>query len=124
MVRKGIILFAVCLLPAMALADQRGPWELTLGGNAVNGRPFNGCRGGIAGSLGYFIGDNFELARAPERVNYSDSDGVSLNGGTDVAADFHMPIMGQFVLTSGPISATSYGESGFHDTFEAGPEGA
>lgn len=108
----------------MAMAQQHSPWELTLGGNAENGRRFDGVTGGITGSLGYFFGDNFEAALR-QNVSYSDLNGVSLDGGTDVAADLHFPLgdQGQFAPYVGANIGYLYGENGFHDTFEAGPEG-
>ena len=47
MFRKGLVVAAICLMPAMAMAQgARGPFELTLSGTGSNGPNFNGFSAG------------------------------------------------------------------------------
>ena len=102
MLRRGIVLAVICLLPAIANAQAaRGPWELTLGGSASNGSEFNGFQGAVAnGGIGYFPGNNniFEVALR-QSISYTDIGPKTLNGSTRVAFDIHFPLgdLGLFV---------------------------
>jgi len=123
MLRKGIVIAALCLLPAVAQAQARGPWELTLGGSAANGSRFNGFTGAINGSIGYFFGDVIEVS-ARQSLDYTDV-GVSkaLNGSTRGAVDLHFPLgdQGQFLPFVGVNIGYVYGDS-VSDTWEGAPE--
>src|SRR5690348_5558480 len=92
MLRKGLVLAALCLLPAVASAQVRGPWELELSGSGQNGSKFNGFTGAANASLGYFFNDNIE-ASVRQSLNFTDV-GVpaALNASTRLAGDFHIPL--------------------------------
>jgi len=126
MLRRGIVLAAICLLPAIVNAQAaRGPWELTLGGSASNGSEFNGFQGAVAGGIGYFFGNNdiFEVALR-QNISYSDIGPKTLNGSTRVAFDIHIPLgdQGQFVPFIGANVGYLYGDS-VVDSWEVAPEG-
>jgi len=123
MLRKSIVIAALCLLPSLAHAQAaRGPWELTLGGSGANGPNFNGFAAAVDGSVGYYLSDAFELSLR-QNGQYSDTGGVGWNASTRIAADFHLPLgdQGQFVPFVGANIGYAYGHP-FHDTFEAAPE--
>jgi hypothetical protein len=123
MLRKGIVIAALCLLPAMAHAQAaKGPWELELGGSGANGPNFNGFSAAVDGSLGYFFSDAFEL-RLIQTGAYSDTAGVGWNASTRAAADLNIPLgdQGQIVPFVGLNIGYAYGHP-FHDTWEAAPE--
>jgi hypothetical protein len=121
MLRKGIVLAALLVLPTIAQAQfEQGDKELTLGANAANGNDFDGFTGGGNASLGYFVTDNLELS-VRQSLSYTDI-GVdaSLNGSTRVAADFHFDL-GGFQPFIGANFGYVYGDA-VSDTFEAAPE--
>jgi outer membrane protein W len=123
MLRKGIVIAALCLLPAVAHAQTaRGPFELTLGGSGANGPNFNGFTAAIDGSIGYYFNDNLEFS-ARQSAAYSDVAGRSWDASTRLALDFHVPLgdQGQFVPYIGANIGYVYGDA-VHDTFEAAPE--
>ncbi|HWE96403.1 MAG TPA: outer membrane beta-barrel protein [Tepidisphaeraceae bacterium] len=123
MLRKGIVIAALLLLPAVASAQTaRGPFELTLGGSGANGPNFNGFTAAIDGSIGYYFNDNLELS-ARQSAAYSDVAGRSWDASTRIALDFHVPLgdQGQFVPYIGGNIGYVYGDA-VHDTFEAAPE--
>ncbi|HSU69467.1 MAG TPA: hypothetical protein VLJ39_21455 [Tepidisphaeraceae bacterium] len=122
MLRKGIVVAALLLLPAFASAQVRGPWEVTLAASGVNGNKFNGFQASAGGSLGYFFNDNFEVA-VRQTLQYSDIGGVSLNASTALAADFHLPLgdQNQFLPFIGANIGYVYGKH-IRDTWEAAPE--
>lgn len=124
MLRKGFVLAALCLLPAAAASAQvRGPWEVTLSGNALNTSRFNGFEGGGAGSVGYFFGDSIEVS-VRQAINYDDI-GVPANwtASTALALDLHLPLgdQNQFLPFAGANIGYVYGH-GIRDTWEAAPE--
>ena len=123
MLRNGLILAAICLLPAIANAQSRGPWELTLGGTGTNSSRFDGFSGAVQGSIGYFIGDVLELS-VRQSISYTDIGPKTLNGSTRVAFDIHFPLgdQGQFVPFIGANGGFVYGDSVI-DTWEIAPEG-
>ena len=122
MLRKGFVIVALLMLPAVAGAQVRGPFEATISGTGVNGNKFNGFEAGANGSIGYFITDQIELS-VRQSVNYSDLAGVSLNASTRAAADFHLPLgdQNQFLPFGGANIGYVYGK-GIRDTWEAAPE--
>ncbi len=126
MFRKGLMFAAVCLMPAMAMAQgARGPFELSLNGTGSNGPNFNGFSAGASASLGYFIiGDNLEIG-ARETVTYNDV-GVSafLNTDTRAFVDLNIPLgdQGQWVPYIGANIGYIAG-GGVKNQFEAAPEG-
>src|ERR1700679_3358668 len=90
--RNGIVLAALCMLPAMAHAQAaRGPFELELGGSGANGPNFNGFTAAVAGSFGYFLNDNIELG-IRQSAAYSDVAGVGWDASTRAALDLHFPL--------------------------------
>jgi outer membrane protein with beta-barrel domain len=123
MLRKGIVILALCLLPAVCQAQARGPFELTLGGSGANGSRFDGFTGAINGSIGYFFNDSLELS-ARQSLDYTDVGvGKSINGSTRVALDLHFPLgdQGQFLPFVGVNVGYVYGDN-VNDTWEGAPE--
>jgi len=122
MLRKGIFIAALCLLPAMASAQARGPWELRLGGSGSNGPDFNGFTMAADGQLGYYFGDNLEVSLR-QSVSYNDIGANFWSASTRFGLDYHFPLgdQGQWQPFVGGEIGYVYGQ-GVHDTFEAGPE--
>ena len=123
MLRTGLVLVALCLMPALASAQVRGPWELELSGSGVNDAKFSGFSGAANLGIGYFFNENIEVG-VRQSVNYTDI-GVpaSLNASTRVAADFHLPLgdQNQFVPFGGVNFGYVYGDN-VRDTWELAPE--
>ena len=121
MLRKGIVVAALLMLPALSDGYfEEGDKEITLSGSASNGPDFDGVFIGANGSLGYFITDNLELS-IRQSLTYTDVGvGSALNGATRVAADFHFDLeaLQPFV---GANFGYVYGDA-VNDTFEAAPE--
>jgi hypothetical protein len=128
MFRKGLILaaLAAAFFPAIAKADfQQGDLELTLGGNALGGKDFDGFSAGVNASLGYFATDQFEIG-VRQSINYTDvgtapNAGGQLSGSTRVFGDFHFDL-GQWQPYIGANIGYVYGDA-TADTWEAAPEG-
>jgi hypothetical protein len=123
MLRKGILIAALCLLPATAQAqDVENPWELTLGGGGVNSEDFDGFAFRVDASLGYYFNETWEVSIRQNLV-YEDFTGSSLDGATRVALDVHFPLgdRSQWVPFVGAQIGYVYGD-GSNDTFMAGPE--
>ena len=122
--RYGLCLTALALmmLPAASAFGQfkQGDWELTLSGTAAHGPDLDGVTAGVAGSLGYFMSDQFEISLR-QSVTYSDfGPGSSWDGSTRLALDFHFD-MGRLQPFIGANLGYVYGET-VHDTWEAAPE--
>lgn len=123
MLRKVIVIAALCLLPVVARAQSaHGPFELELGGSGSNGPNFNGFDAAIDGSFGYFFTDVFEVS-LKQTAAYNDIGGVGWNASTRVGLDANIPLgdSGQFMPYVGANIGYAYGHP-FHDTFEAAPE--
>ena len=125
MMRHSILIAAAALLlvPAVSNAQfKQGDWELTLGGSGSSPSRLNGFSFGIDAGLGLFVADQLEIG-VRQHAAYTD-EGVSSNwsGSTRVAADFHLDF-GALQPFIGANIGYVYGENGFHDTFEAAPEG-
>lgn len=126
MLRKGLVLAALslCLLPALANGQVRGPWELELSGSGANGNKFNGFTGALNFGIGYFFNDNLEVGLR-QSLSYTDV-GVprTLDGSTRVAVDFHFPLgdQNQFLPFVGANLGYVYGDN-IRDTWELAPEG-
>ena len=123
MLRNLIVLAALALLPALAGAQVRGPWEVTVGANAANGNKFNGVTGGGNGSFGYFFDKDILELGVRQSVSYSDIGPVQYTASTRLAADFHIPLgdQNQFMPFAGANIGYVYGK-GVRDTWEAAPE--
>jgi hypothetical protein len=123
MLRNGIIFAAICLLPAIASAQARGPWELTLGGTGANSSRFDGFSAAVEGSIGYFFTDMLEVS-VRQNLTFTDIGPKQLNGATRIALDLHFPLgdQGQFVPFIGANGGYVYGDS-VNDTWELAPEG-
>lgn len=123
MLRKGIAIAALCLLPSLAKAQAANPWEITLGGNAANSSDFDGFTAGVNGSIGYYFSETLEVALR-QNVTYSDI-GVdsALNGSTRVALDLHFPLgdKNQVVPYIGANIGYVYGDA-VAEGFAAAPE--
>jgi len=120
--RNALIVIAICLVPAIAKAQARGPWELELGGSGTNSSKFNGFTAAGNGALSYFLTDQFEIG-VRQNIAYSDLAGSNWAGTTAVAFDFNLPLgdQGQFVPYGGGNVGYIYGD-GIHDSFVGGPE--
>ena len=121
MLRKGIVVVALLMLPTLSYGYfEEGDKELTLAGTAFNGNEFEGVSIAANGSLGYFITDNLELA-IRQSLGYSDI-GVdsALNGSTRVAVDFHFDLEAWQPFVGANFGYV-YGDA-VSDTFEAAPE--
>lgn len=125
MYRKGLMIAAVCLMPAMAMAQgARGPFELTLSGTGANGPNFDGFNAAGSAGIGYFINDNLELG-IRETVTYDDvNTRAFLDTDTRAAVDLHFPLgdQGQFVPFVGANIGYLAG-GGIKNQWEAAPEG-
>jgi outer membrane protein W len=122
--RTGIVLAALCFIPAVAHAQMgHGPFELEIGGDGNNGPNFNGFTAAGDASIGYFLTDNFELALRQTAAYTDIGGGVGWDASTDVAADFNLPLgdQNQFVPYVGANIGYVYGK-GVRDTWEAAPE--
>jgi hypothetical protein len=122
MYRNALIVIAICLLPAIAKAQARGPWELELGGTGQNSDRFNGVTASGNGALSFFFNDEFELG-VRQSVGYSDVGGTAWSGTTSLGLDFNLPLgdQGQFVPYVGGNVGYIYGDA-IHNTFVGGPE--
>jgi Outer membrane protein beta-barrel domain len=123
MLRKGILIAALCLLPATAQAqDVENPWELTLGGGGQNSEDFDGFAARVDASLGYYFNEAWEVS-IRQSLTYSDFFGSSMNGSTRVALDVHFPLgdRSQWVPFVGGQFGYVYGDD-LNETFMAGPE--
>ena len=122
MLRKGIVIVALCLLPAIAQAQtSRGPFELTLGAAGNNGPNFNGVTAAGAGSIGVYFSDALELSLR-QSAAYSDLGGAhGWDASTRLALDLHLPITDSIVPYGGGNIGYVYGDA-VRDTFEAAPE--
>ena len=121
MLRKGIVLAALLLLPTFSYGYfEEGDKEITLSGSASNSADFNGVFIGANGSFGYFVTDNLEIG-IRQSLQYTDV-GVdsALNGSTRVAADFHFDLEAWQPFVGGNFGYV-YGDA-VSDTFEAAPE--
>ena len=124
MLRKGLVIAALFLLPTVASAQVRGPWELELSGSGANGRRFDGFSGALNASVGFFFSPELEVA-ARQTLVYSDISGpATLNASTRVAVDLNIPLgdQNQFVPFVGGNIGYVYGH-GVTNTFEGAPEG-
>ena len=122
MLRKGIAIAALCLLPAMAHAQVENPWEITLGAGGANDNDFDGFVARGDASIGYYFNENLEVSLR-QSLQYQDFAGTTLDGSTRVALDYHF-ILGdrsQWQPFIGANIGFVYGDS-VHDTFEAAPE--
>jgi hypothetical protein len=123
MLRKGIVIAALCLMPALAHAQSaKGPFELELGGTGANGPNFNGFTASVNGSVGFYFTDVIELSLR-QTAGYSDIAGVAWNGSTRLAIDANIPLgdQGQITPYIGANIGYAYG-SPYHDSWEAAPE--
>src|SRR5215213_3489769 len=123
MLRKGILIAALCLLPATAQAqDVENPWELTLGGGGQNSEDFDGFAARIDAGLGYYFNEAWEVS-IRQSLTYNDFVGSSMNGSTRVALDVHFPLgdRSQWVPFVGAEIGYVYGDD-INETFMAGPE--
>ena len=123
--RYSILIAAAALLlvPAVSNAQfKQGDWELTLGGTGSSPSRLSGFSFGVDAGLGLFVADQLEIG-VRQHAAYTD-EGVSSNwsGSTRVAIDFHLDF-GALQPFIGANIGYVYGENGFHDTFEAAPEG-
>ena len=122
MLRKGIAIAALCLLPAMAHAQVENPWELTLGAGASNDDSFDAFQARVDGSIGYYFNENLEISLRQTLI-YQDVVGSTLDGYTRVALDYHFILgdRGQWQPFIGANIGYVYGDASA-DTFEAAPE--
>ena len=116
-----VAMLAFLVAPLAARADfKQGDFELTLQGSGANGPDFDGVNFNIAGSLGYFLTDEFEIG-ARQSVLFEDLSGSNLNGSTRVFVDYNFNL-GQWVPFIGASVGYAYGDA-VNDSFFGGPEG-
>ena len=126
MLRKGIVITALCLLPAVAQAQARGPWEVTLGGSGVNGSRFNGFSGTSTAASGISSATTSKSVFVSRWTTPMSASVRAWNGSTPpVAVDLHFPLgdMGQFQPFVGVNLGYVYGDA-VNDTWEAPLKGA
>lgn len=124
MLRKSLVLAALCLLPTVASAQVRGPFEVELSASGINGNKFNGFSGALNVGLGYFITQDQLEVGVRQSLQYTDiGTPRTLNGSTRVAVDFHIPLgdQNQFLPFAGANVGYVYGDS-VRDTWELAPE--
>ena len=120
MLRKGIVVAALLMLPTLSYGYfEEGDKEITLSGSAANGPDLDGVVISANGSFGYFVTDNLELG-IRQSLTYSDLFGSELNGSTRIAADFHFDLEAWQPFVGGNFGYV-YGDA-VNDTFEAAPE--
>jgi len=124
MLRKAMVFAALLLLPTVASAQIRGPFELTFGASAVNSSRFDGFSAAASANIGYFITDALEVG-VRQTLTYDDV--VSpriLDASTAGAVDLHFPLgeRNEFLPFVGANIGYIYG-SGVRNTWEAAPEG-
>jgi len=101
---------------------HREPWEFVLFGSGASDQDVSHGSAAIAGSLGYFLGDHFELA-VRQDVIFSDTPGAGSNthASTRLAGDFVFG-KGTFQPFLGGNIGYVYGDA-VKETWEAAPEG-
>ena len=121
MLRKGIVVAALLLLPSLSYGYfEEGDKEITLSGSASNGSEFDGVFIGANGSFGYFVTDNLELS-VRQSLTYTDVNvDASMNGSTRIAGDFHFDLEAWQPFVGANFGYV-YGDA-VSDTFEAAPE--
>jgi len=98
---------------------KAGSWEFTLGGSGSADKHFDNGGFALAGSLGYYITDVFEVS-ARQNAQLSDFGNTQFQGQTRVALDFN--------LGDGPIRPVLGANLGYvygdqvRDTWSAAPE--
>jgi hypothetical protein len=124
MLRKGLLIAALCLIPAATAHAQtvENPWELTLGGGGFNSEDFDGFAARVDASVGYYFNEAWEVSLR-QSITFDDFTGSTFDGSTRVALDVHFPLgdRSQWVPFIGAEIGYVYGDS-VNDTFMAGPE--
>jgi hypothetical protein len=109
--------------PDEGMVDRhREPWEFVLFGSGASDKDVSHGNAALSGSLGYFLGEWFELA-VRQDVFFSDTPGTGSNthASTRLAADFVFG-KGAFQPFLGGNIGYVYGDA-VKDTWEAAPEG-
>jgi hypothetical protein len=101
---------------------HREPWEFVLFGSGASDQDVSHGNAALSGSLGYFLGDHFELA-VRQDVFFSDTPaaGSNTNASTRLAGDFVFG-KGTFQPFIGGNIGYVYGDA-VRETWEAAPEG-
>ena len=121
MLRKGIVVVALLMLPTLSYGYfEEGDKEVTLSGSANHDGDFDGVNIDVNGSFGYFMTDNLELS-VRQSLGYTDiNTDAAINGSTRVALDFHFDLEAWQPFVGGNFGYV-YGDA-VNDTFEAAPE--
>lgn len=121
MLRKGIVVVALLMLPALSYGYfEEGDKEVTLSGSAFHDGDLEGVTMSANGSLGYFITDNLEVSLR-QSLAYTDiAVDSSINGSTRAALDFHFDLEAWQPFVGGNFGFV-YGDA-VNDTFEVAPE--
>jgi hypothetical protein len=121
MLRKGIVVVALLMLPAFSYGYfEEGDKEVLLSGSAFNDGDFEGVAIAVNGSVGYFITDNLEGSIRQSLVYDDIANDASVNGSTRVALDFHFDLEAWQPFVGGNFGYV-YGDA-VNDTFELAPE--
>jgi hypothetical protein len=125
MLRKfvWVTVVALAFLPTVALAQfQEGDWELTLAGSGVSDEDLDNTQLSAAGSLGYFLTDQFEVS-IRQGITFLDIEdgGSDFAGRTAGAVDYHFDL-DRWQPFVGVNVGYNYGD-GVDDNFFGGPEG-
>jgi hypothetical protein len=101
---------------------NKEPWEFVLFGSGASDKDVSHGNATLSGSLGYFLGEHFELALRQD-VWFSDTPGTGSNthAASRLAADFVFG-SGTFQPFLGGNIGYVYGQA-VRDTWEAAPEG-
>src|SRR5687768_9424519 len=119
LIKSGVCALALAGATSVMAQPQAGDWEFTLGGSGISDQDFDTGGYSVAGSFGYFVTQNFELA-VRQNITFADAGpDEEWAGSTRLAADWHF-ILGSFVPFIGANIGYIYPESG--STWAAGPE--
>jgi hypothetical protein len=98
---------------------EAGDWALTLGGSGSSSHDFDGGRGDLTGSLGYYLTPNWEVS-VRQGIGFSDFGESSWSGATRGAIDYNFDL-NRWRPFLGANFGGLYGD-GVTDTFAAGFE--
>lgn len=129
MTKVKVLSLAALALPLAANAQPAAQdWDVSLSGagmaqNDFKGSPRSGSSGNFGAqlSLGYFVNDNVEVAVRQSLFYASSTVGALWNGNTQAAIDYNLH-MDKFVPFVGANLGYGYGNKGFTDTWNFGPE--
>ena len=121
--RTCVTVCVVSLLASASFAQPtQGDWELMLGGNGSNDSDFESGGGNIAGSIGHYLTDNFELGFRQDCTHVDTGNDSAWNASSRVFADLHMNLADGKVRPFVGLSVGGIYGDGVNDTGVGGPE--